>query len=410
MKLNSYSAIELGSIFTKIVVAEFNKGNIYIVASCKVITKGYENGTITDLDEFTSCLSELLNLVETKYRIKIDEAILILPNISHKVHMAGANMVIQTPMHLIGMPEIQKIRQDCRNVKLQEGEIAIDECPIKYTLDSGKTIYSIPLNLQSNTLQLTSYIHSLPKEIVEPLLKVFQEQHIDILDAYLLPFCCFSYVMSKQEVPLICIHYDEDSISIAYFESQHLLKSNRINFGEKNLINTLSEHFQISKQQAIHLLDSYFITDLEQAQTIEIDQSKKISEYTISKTIQEQFDIVKDTIRQVIQQYCTDFNLTDVEIKISGKWLNYPSFVSYFNHLCGFHAKGIYNHVLGLTSNEYMSLYGAIMRFIMLNKDYILHREEDENQKPSFNNQSKEQAKTLDKQNKKFIDIFDEEE
>ena len=60
------------------------------------------------------------------------------------------------------MNEIQKIRLDCRNVQLADGETAVDECPIKYVLDSGKTLYTIPLNLQSNTLQLTSYIHSLP--------------------------------------------------------------------------------------------------------------------------------------------------------------------------------------------------------------------------------------------------------
>lgn len=407
MKLNSYAALEIGTHYTKLVVAEFNKGNVYVVAYQSIETKGYQDGNIIQPDEFLLCLSELFQKVENKFKIKVDELILIFPSIQHKVHMAGANMAIQTPMHLIGMNEIQKIRLDCRNVQLADGETAVDECPIKYVLDSGKTLYTIPLNLQSNTLQLTSYIHSLPTTLVAPLLNIFQRLHIDLLDAYLLPLTCFSMVAAKQEEPLLLIHYDYDALTFAYFESQHLLKSSRLDFGEKKILMALQNQFSIDQKEALMLLDSYFITDMNQATTTYIQPQKMMSEQTISQCVHEQFLKIIPAIQEKIQQYGQDFG-THFEIKISGKWLNYRHFVSYFNQLCHLHAKGIYLNVLGMNSNEFLPCYGAIIRFITLNKDYILHREEDDNQKPNFINQTNEFANQS--ASKKFVDIFDDEE
>ena len=46
MKLNSYAALEIGTHYTKLVVAEFNKGNVYVVAYQSIETKGYQDGNI----------------------------------------------------------------------------------------------------------------------------------------------------------------------------------------------------------------------------------------------------------------------------------------------------------------------------------------------------------------------------
>ncbi len=409
MKLNSYASLEIGTHFTKLLVAEFNKGNVYVVAYHSIETKGYQNGTITNTDELVSCLLELFSEVEKKFKIKVDELILIFPAIDHKVHMAGANMAIQTPMHLIGMNEIQKIRLDCRNVQLAEGETAVDECPIKYVLDSGKTLYTIPLNLQSNTLQLTSYIHSLPTSLITPLLKVFETLHIDLLDAYLLPFCCFSLMKNHTDEPILLLHYDYDAITFAYFDKQQLLKTDRLDFGEKNLLQVLQQTFQVDAKEALTLLDSYFITDINQATSTILDAQKGISEEAVSQCIQNELQKISFSIQNKIQQYSQEFS-TSFEIKISGKWLNYRHFVSYFNQINKLYTKGVYLNVLGINSNEFLPCYGAIIRFISLNKDYILNRDEDDNQKPNFMNQTQEYATHSQSTSKKFVDIFDEEE
>ena len=47
---------------------------------------------------------------------------------------------------------------------------------------------------------------------------------------------------------------------------------------------------------------------------------------------------------------------------------------------------------------------------VILNKDYILNRDEDDNQKPNFMNQTQEYATHSQSTSKKFVDIFDEEE
>jgi len=111
MKLNSYAAIEIDSLYAKLIIAEMNKGNIHIIAALKGLVEGYEDVVIIDDEAFLTSILSLLQLADHKYKIKIDEIILVLPNISHKVRMAGANMAIQTPMHLISMNEIKKIRK-----------------------------------------------------------------------------------------------------------------------------------------------------------------------------------------------------------------------------------------------------------------------------------------------------------
>lgn len=405
MKLNSYAAIEIDSLYAKLIIAEMNKGNIHIIAALKGLVEGYEDGVIIDDEAFLTSILSLLQLADHKYKIKIDEIILVLPNISHKVRMAGANMAIQTPMHLISMNEIKKIRNDCRNVALNEMETAIDESPISYTLDSGKTLYSIPLNIQSNTLQLTSYIHTLPTDFLKPLLNLLDQTKVDIIEAYLLPLACYSMGLNdfNENQSYLFIHYNYDALSIAYFEKNQLLKSSRIAFGEKTILESLMKQFNITKLEAIDLLDSYFLCDVNQATSTYLDKVKKISEKTITECVLQSFEKGFEEIKKIVQEYSQTYH-TNFEIKIMGKWLNYKNFLNYFNLSCQFNAQAVYLNVLGLTSNEFISTYGAIVRFVLLNKDYILHREEDDNQKKNFNYTSKES-----KQENKFVDIFDED-
>ncbi len=95
---------------------------------------------------------------------------------------------------------------------------------------------------------------------------------------------------------------------------------------------------------------------------------------------------------------------------ITGKWLNYRNFITYFNNRI--HLKAISGQidVFGINDNEYIACYGAFIRFITLNKSFILQREEDDDDKISFSvntTEIKNNSKTTS--NDSFLDIFDED-
>ena len=412
MKLNSFATLDLSTFYSKVVIAEMNKTNVYIVGAFKLKTKGYANGYITNVDEFNNFLNELISNVSLKYKIKLDELILVFPNITHKVRLAGAKMAIQTHMNLIRENEIKRIRRECRNVKLNEDEVAVDESPIKYVLDSGKTLYQAPVNIQSTSLQLTSYIHTLPISIVEPLLIAFENVNIDVLDAYLEPLACYSGIenqINKEKATLI-INYSYDCISFGYFDNNQLLKSSRLNFGEKDVLKAISTEFNCDINRASDLLDSHFVLDTLSSSDVVFDFESKITENKIRDCVLESFEELFIKIIAEINNYKDSFRNENLDVIITGKWLNYRNFITYFNNRINLKAISGQIDVFGINDNEYITCYGAFIRFITLNKSFILQREEDDDDKISFSvntTEIKNNSKTTS--NDSFLDIFDED-
>ena len=96
MEKNYFSAIEFGSLFNNVLVMSYNNDKLDVVAALKVPSKGFLNGEIINDDEFDNSIKFLIQQVCSLYKIKIDEAILVVPNNSHNIKATALGFNILT--------------------------------------------------------------------------------------------------------------------------------------------------------------------------------------------------------------------------------------------------------------------------------------------------------------------------
>jgi cell division ATPase FtsA len=152
-----------------------------VVASCMVPTNGYYDGTITDSDAFLATIESVVKEISRKYKINLDEVILVLPNNNHRIYSAYVSNKVLTERQIIGKQQVDAIRNQIKSAKVNDGEILVEEVPTKYTLDGERALRSAPINYQSSILAIESNVHTLPRFVVESLKNALTEANVNVL-------------------------------------------------------------------------------------------------------------------------------------------------------------------------------------------------------------------------------------
>ena len=121
MEKNYFASIEFGSLYTTILVVSYFNEKIDIVASYKKKSSGYYDGKIVNDDNFSAIINSIVTKINKKYKILIDEVILILPNNDHLIMHATVTNKILTERQIIGMDQIDSINAQILNSKPKDG-------------------------------------------------------------------------------------------------------------------------------------------------------------------------------------------------------------------------------------------------------------------------------------------------
>lgn len=406
MQLNLFSILEIHANYTKLLIVKLDKNKIYTVAADRILTRGYEMGQIVDEEAFLSFIDQLISHIKNKYKIESKQIILVLPTMDHIVHTVGSKLTIQSAMNIITMADIQRIRQDCRHVKLPDPYIVVEEIPMEYQLDSGKVMSTEPIHLQSQTLALKSAVHVLPRKYVEPIAIALDKKQIEILEVYLSSFACYS--ASKSLVHklrrTIFVHYDDESITYSLFENHFLIKSIYDPKGENAMIHHLMQKYEVSYEDALNYFESLFLLDDADARDICIDAKNQFSEKSVSQEVLPIFNQMIEKVAVTLNQFKNEDKPTD--IIFTGKWLDYRGFIHYFNQKYALQVNGAYLNEFGIRSQEFITTYGAFIRFLEQNKNTLFGLEEHE----TMTNPTPNEKTKTSHWNNKTLDIFDDED
>ena len=253
MEKNYFAAFELNNIYSTCLVVCYTGKNIYPIATAKIMSKGYKDGVVIDEDALVETIENIkANILDT-FKINIDEAILVLPNNSHKVYSGSLQSKIMTEMQVIHEAEIIGIRNKLREATLAENEILIDETPTLYTLDENRMLRTKPINKQSSTLKITSNIHTIPKDSLQSFINCFARTNIDLIGCALNCDCATRALVSDLDLEsnTICIDINQDATTIALYSKNVLIKSNKVNFGIYHIIDNLANSLNTSFYNAL---------------------------------------------------------------------------------------------------------------------------------------------------------------
>lgn len=412
MEKNYFGAIEFGSLNTNILILSYFQNKLSVVASTSVLSSGYNNGEIVDVDAFNISVKSALESIKDRYKINPNELILVLPNNNHKVYSAFVSNKVLTERQIIGKQQVESIRNQIKNAKVNESELLVDEVPTLYSLDNDRHLRTAPIDQRSSILAIKSNVHTLPKAMVENLKNVLVNNNIDVIGQIINCNCGVRATLTNFELENECIHVNigQEVTTISAFYKNILIKSTQINFGIESLIIYLAHTLKIDKEFAYELIKSYFICNVDYANDVIFNDDLNLSEKRISgillNRLYNAFNEILDAVNSLVEN-CKFSN--DYFICLTGLLNDYQYFIDEFSKYSSLNIKDGSIDIIGLNGQTFINCYGAIVSFISLNPDYVKSRIETEE---DIDLTSEDLVKTVliekDNSTSKFKDIFED--
>ena len=413
MEKNYFAAIEFGALYNNILILSYNHNKLDVVALERCKSNGFLNGEIFDEQALSNSLSNALNNILSKYKIALDEVVLVLPNISHKMYSAYVSNKVLTERQIIGKNQVDAIRNQIRNAKVSEEEILVDEVPTAYILDGDRVLRSAPINYQSAILAVRSNIHTIPKVVYEGLTSILSSNKINLLGQCLNCNCAAFATANEYELESECIHVNisDDSTSVSAFNKNLLIKTSSINFGINTLINYLAKSLNVSLDYAIELFESHFICNVDYASEVIFDKENNISEKRVSGIVLNRLYNAFNEIIEAIKVIKDECKFDECKYLLTGALNDYEFFVEEFSKNCNIDFIEGNIDVIGITDQSFVNCYGAIKQFIENNHDYVINRLEGDAE-VTYVDASQSSAKieknSTSSGTNKFKDIFDD--
>ena len=231
MEKNYFAAIEFGALYNNVLVLSYAHNKLEVVALDKCRSNGFLNGEIYDEEAFVDSITDAMENILSKYRVVLDEVILVLPNLGHKMYSAYVTNKVLTERQIIGKNQIDAIRSKIRNTVVSENEVLVDEVPTAYSLDGDRVLRSAPINYQSAILAIRSNIHTLPTKLYNNLINSLSRKNISLLGQVLNCQCAAFATANNYELESECIHVNisDDSTTVSAFNKNLLIKTSCIN-------------------------------------------------------------------------------------------------------------------------------------------------------------------------------------
>lgn len=413
MEKNYFGAIEFGSLFNNILIMSYSNNKLDVVASLSAPSEGYLNGEIIDENLFNESIAKLLLEVTSKFKIDVDELILILPNNAHNIASVSLSCNVLTEKQIIGKLQVESIKKQILNNSLSEDQITINQVPTLYILDNGRSLRTEPINYQSSKLQINSNVHSLPKRIVLPLQNALRNNNIKILDSIINCHCGAIAVSNNYELEGQCIHINigQDSTTLtAYYKNIIIAKSIQLNFGLSSLVRYLANTLNIKKDFALELINSFFLCNIDYASDVIFDENLKLSEKRVSGIVLNRlynaFAEITESFKSLVEE--VKFS-ADCKVLLTGCLNDYEFFVEEFSKNSQIDVIEGNINCIGIANQSFVNCFGAIKNFINENKELLISRLEEKITVNDYVAMSNEKSNEPDANEKgKFRDIFDD--
>lgn len=404
MNENCYANIQFNNHSASVIIVKKIADKIHLLCTKSFLLEGYKNGQIEDINLFEKSIHNLTDSIQEQFKIQMDECIVTFPANHLKIYTADGQIAIKTEGQIISKREIDRVRQECKNVKINDtnDECIVEENPIFYSLDNHRNMRTAPIHYSSSFLKLKSYIYSLPVDFVEKLYQVFSHLNMKMLAGYLQPFLPLELYVEPygSEDGLCIVDLQAESVNISLFFKEQLIAHRFLNKGYLPCIHSIAETLKIDIETATNYFYAYFVVDKNTATNIELNQSLNVTEKRIHEIV---FPILNTLCKEIIEisdELCQQNQLNKSKKLLCGQINDIDNMDILFPN----YQLGIYQKV-GLLGYQYHNHIAAILRYLHINHDVISTIQEDDN-KPSFTLHNQDTTNTENKS--KFRDIFEE--
>ncbi|MGL5549954.1 MAG: hypothetical protein ACRDD4_09675, partial [Culicoidibacterales bacterium] len=106
---NAYAALEIGSSTIRLVVAEIVNGRLNVVAANSVPTQGYSKGTVTNADQLSQVIQNLVIQTQQFINKEIPSVIVTIPSNQATIIPVEITIAIENQANEITSEDISKL-------------------------------------------------------------------------------------------------------------------------------------------------------------------------------------------------------------------------------------------------------------------------------------------------------------
>ncbi len=363
-----YTSIDIGSDTIKIVVGESFNGNVNVLASKTIKSKGVRKGLITDPNLAITAIKDGMLSINDMLGITIKKVIATVPSYNAKFMYVTGSVNITSPDGFVTNDDVNRVIKDSIYSKIAQEYELVTVIPTSFLVDNEE-VSSKPVGMQGKKLDIKGIMITTPKKNIYSVISVLEGAGLEVVDIAVSGLGDYFEVhnanIDKKVGAIINIGHETTTVSV--FNHGKLMNTDVIQLGGYNVekdiayifgisvfdARILKERFASSHKRFSQLNDTYEITN-NANEKIKLNQLE-VTEVVMSRMAQ----ILKMAKKQILLLTKHDIGY----IIITGGLTEIKSFKNLVFEILGKDVIIFTEETLGVRDNMYTTSLGLIKYF-----------------------------------------------
>ena len=361
------ASIDIGSSKIKLVVAEINGDDVYILCALNEDSRGVRNGLICEPEETEYAIKRLLKKAEEMLNVKIAKTIVSIAEGECDFQIGEASITITQEDKEITSDDIVRVLQASVKGHVRKEFELVTVIPIMFKVDERKT--RTPRAYRGDALSVKSVVVTAPKKDVYLAAKCIEKCGVEVIDIMTSSVGAFyAYqIQNSESTTGIVVDIGAETTNISVFNKGIIINNLVLNMGGNNVDNDISFIYKITPEQAKGLKESLALANKKNANVKEKE--------TVTNTLGENVDInqfelsevVMSRLHELLNKIKNEINhLTKKEISyiiITGGLTEMRDFYLEVESVFGNSASLGKINIIGVRDNQYAPCVGMIKYF-----------------------------------------------
>ena len=302
------ASLDIGSSLIKLVVGEITKNKLNILLAINSESQGIKNGFIVNQESFNEVIEELFKKAYQLLGVRVRKVIVNVPIYNAKFELVEGFTTITNEEYTVTANDIVRSMQAAVYNKIPDNMELINLIPIIFKIN-GDVLTKEPLGMGAEKLSSKCMLVTAPKKGIEPIIKVLEKNHIEIIDLAISALGDYEELHTQydeDEVGAI-VNIGSDTTEVSIFQRGIISSSEVINMGSSNIDKDLAYMFKIVPSDAKKVKEELALCHTNMAQPSESFELEayevgkiRINQYEVSEIMMERikeiFNLVKKQI------------------------------------------------------------------------------------------------------------------
>lgn len=363
-----YTSIDLGSDSIKVVVAEKINKRFHVLAATSTRSVGIKKGVISDIKMAISSIKLAKEEIEKKVDLKINQAIITVPSNNCIFDIVKGDCTISGEDSTVIGADISNCIKQAALSKIKENYEVVTVEPIQFNVDDGDGVKN-PFGLYGEELSVKAVMTSIPKAYLYPIIEVFKQCGIEIVDMAFSSTGDYYEIKSKESDSKVgaIVNIGGDITNVSIYNKGIMIKNKILEFGSKNIDNDISYVYRVDTSVARNLKENFAVSNKKYTDSNDVVEiNSKIGEKLVINQY-EISDVVESRLVEILKFAKNSINdLTKREISyiiVTGGISELAGFQYVIENVFGKIAV-VHNITnMGIRNNKYSSAIGLIKYF-----------------------------------------------